>query len=281
MQTERTTWRTSKVPVKHGASFVDRLANNTDPDVALQIPVEKPRMSQFAFVNTSGPPIKDAKTKSFVKRHIKLNLDRIRRGQTPIKTPLKNQIAVQALSESVARTLASGVGVPTVDHWQGMGAIVLSDGYTESISRFSSRRTDPFIKYPVDLTHETGALLDHGQCVVIHVLFGIMLTLITVFDHSFDFMKPYREAFFPVGLLDPASFYQVLSNFTWLVRAIGPKRDDWLNKYVNEEIALNYSRAMRIVKARLSDPGAAASEGTIAAIVSMACYAVYLHNNPI
>ncbi|KAH8589053.1 hypothetical protein B0O99DRAFT_637941 [Bisporella sp. PMI_857] len=218
---------------------------------------ERSKTLAFTFVNTSGRPTKNAKTKTVIRRHVKLYLDRVKRGDPPPK----DQKAIQALTESIARTLASGVCANTGGYWQGIGNRWLGDGYTASLSRFGSSRTDPFIKYPVDLTPETGALLDH------------------IFDQSYDFMNPYREAFFPVGLLDPASFYQILSNLTWLVQAIAPERNFKPEKFENDGIALNYSRAIKMVKTRLSSPEAASSEGTIAAIISMACYAKITSDN--
>jgi hypothetical protein len=66
-------------------------------------------------------------------------------------------------------------------------------------------------------------------------------------------MKPYREVFFPMALRDPASFYQVLSNFTLLVRFLRPdtQRTRKPERYEDDEILLHHSQAIKLVRRKL------------------------------
>ena len=98
------------------------------------------------------------KTESLVKRHVMMDIGK--RGRKP--HPPKSQDLVQALSDSIARTRATALSHSEDNSDTNKELPIFEREYAPFISRFSSARLDPFIKYPVKLTRRTGALLNHS-----------------------------------------------------------------------------------------------------------------------
>lgn len=93
-----------------------------------------------------------------------------------------------------------------------------------------------------------------------------------VFDDTNVNVKPYRDAFFPIGLTDPAAFHQVLANLALYLRRVrnSPKSED----YETQEALVHQMKALQLVNKKIADPGESTSDGVIGAIISLACVTV-------
>jgi len=86
-------------------------------------------------------------------------------------------------------------------------------------------------------------------------------------------VKPYKRAFFPIGLTDAAAFHQVLANLAMQLnryRAPGQTVAD----YEQREVVTRHTAALHLIQKRMSNPNEATQDGTIATIVAMICYSV-------
>ena len=63
-----------------------------------------------------------------------------------------------------------------------------------SIDRVWTGRTDPFVKYPIEMNRHARQLMDD------------------VFDDRYGNTPPFRDAWMPIGMMGPAAFRQVLSS---------------------------------------------------------------------
>lgn len=86
-------------------------------------------------------------------------------------------------------------------------------------------------------------------------------------------IRPYKEAFFPVGLTDTAAFHQMLANLAVQLQ-VHRTEGYAITEYEMKEVIAHHTTALALIFKRLQDPAEATSEGTIATIIAMVCYAV-------
>jgi hypothetical protein len=86
------------------------------------------------------------------------------------------------------------------------------------IERLWVGRSDPFARYPIEMNLRAYELINHSQYPTCPWVPPVISTLAnrsphsTVFDDRNNKFKPFRDAWFPVGMMDPAAFHQVLAN---------------------------------------------------------------------
>ncbi|KAM3072513.1 hypothetical protein ACMFMG_009311 [Clarireedia jacksonii] len=112
-------------------------------------------------------------------------------------------------------------------------------------------RMNPFISYPVALEPDTLFLLDH------------------VYSWSDPHLIPIRDTWLPLGLTDPALFYEVLSQIAANVFML---RNGDENIGDDPQSIVLHSRAINSVRRRLLDPVEGISDGIIGAILAFACF---------
>jgi hypothetical protein len=86
-----------------------------------------------------------------------------------------------------------------------------------------------------------------------------------VFNEASSEIKPVRECFFPLGLVDPASFHQLLAVLALHLPFHRPKELNKSIEYETTEIMIHHGEAVKMVQTRLPDIQAATSDGTIGA----------------
>ncbi|KAH8593676.1 hypothetical protein B0O99DRAFT_208169 [Bisporella sp. PMI_857] len=119
------------------------------------------------------------------------------------------------------------------------------------VERLWTGRMDPFIRYPIKMNQRTLQLMDH------------------IFDDRYGNTPPFRNVWFPVGLIDAGGFHQLLSNASLnmaALRARGHEPETY-------ESLIHHHQAVAIVAQKLTDPILATSDGILGAIVGFACYA--------
>ena len=83
-------------------------------------------------------------------------------------------------------------------------------------------------------------------------------------------MPPFKDAWFPVGMMDPASFNQVLSNaalnIVFLKSMNNPPETFETMKY--------HAKALKLVNQRIANARTAVADGMIGAVTGFACYHV-------
>jgi len=93
---------------------------------------------------------------------------------------------------------------------------------------------------------------------------------VAVFDDRYGNTPPFRDSWIPVGMMDPASFNQVLSNAS-LNLAFLRETD---NPPETVESLKYHARAIQLVNERISKTKDSATDGTIGALVGFACHDV-------
>jgi Fungal specific transcription factor domain len=93
---------------------------------------------------------------------------------------------------------------------------------------------------------------------------------ILVFDDRYGNTPPFRDAWLPVGLIDAATFHQVLSNAALNLASLRA-RD---HTPETRESMLHHTKAVMLVKQNMSNKHTATSDSIIASITAFACYAV-------
>lgn len=105
-------------------------------------------------------------------------------------------------------------------------------------------------------------------------IFSIQITIfvnnILVFDDRYGNTPPYRDAWLPVGMIDAATFHQVLSNAALNLASLrardrAPETHDSM---------VHHTKAVTLVKQNMSNKRTATSDSVIASITAFACYAV-------
>jgi hypothetical protein len=81
---------------------------------------------------------------------------------------------------------------------------------------------------------------------------------------------PFRDACFPMAMLDSAAFHQVLSN-TILNRLSRRPEDNSPESY---ESVKHHALAIKLVNQRIADPSSSTTEGFVGAVMGFACYHV-------
>jgi hypothetical protein len=91
-----------------------------------------------------------------------------------------------------------------------------------------------------------------------------------VFDDQYSRFKPFREEWFPVGMMDPAAFHQVLANSALSLSHLhaGERPPE------SFESISHHSLAMKLVNSRMSDSTFVKSDGLIGAVFAFCCYYV-------
>ncbi|RDW61496.1 hypothetical protein BP5796_11388 [Coleophoma crateriformis] len=119
---------------------------------------------------------------------------------------------------------------------------------TASITWFGAARVDPFAAYPIQMDHQGHELIDHIWRVA-RVNF-----------------QPFRDFWFPLGLVDAAAMHQILSNTAMHLNALRGRSDD-------VRAALEYNTAaIKSVNRRLPDASQNTSDGILGAILGFMCH---------
>ncbi|KIM95836.1 hypothetical protein OIDMADRAFT_59618 [Oidiodendron maius Zn] len=124
------------------------------------------------------------------------------------------------------------------------------------IERLWTGRLDPFVRYPIKMDQHSLQLIDH------------------VFDDRYGNTPPYRDAWLPLGMTDAATFYQVLSNAALNLASLRAR-------YLAPETRvpmMYHTRAVMIVKQKISNKIYATSDSVIASITAFACYSHVIGN---
>lgn len=127
------------------------------------------------------------------------------------------------------------------------------------IERLWTGRMDPFIHYPIKMTHRTLQLMDH------------------VFDERYGNTPPFREAWLPVGMLHAASFHQVLSNAALNIAALRARKSIPEQK----ESMKHHTTALKLIAKDITDREQSIGDGVIGAIIGFACYSHVIGNQSI
>ncbi|KAF2804568.1 uncharacterized protein BDZ99DRAFT_575220 [Mytilinidion resinicola] len=106
-------------------------------------------------------------------------------------------------------------------------------------------RTNPFASYPIPMNSDTFFLIDYSPR-----------------------LRPFRDTWLPLGLSDPALFYEILSHISLDIAAVNPGYSDRGRSRALELHLL----ALRDVNRRLEDPCQGLSEGVIGAVLAFACF---------
>jgi hypothetical protein len=85
-------------------------------------------------------------------------------------------------------------------------------------------------------------------------------------------VKPFRDAFLPIGLIDAGAFHQILANTLLYLRRVRPLPE--AEKYEVQEAQFHQTKALSIVSRKISDPKESTSDGVIATILGLACCSV-------
>lgn len=264
-----------------------------------------PQPSSLAFVNFTGRPIRNVGIQREIRRHVMRDIGRGRRkvpaasssdSTTGLGIPYT---ASEPSSPNVKNEDEKQYGMPrSQEGRQNFGSgneVGVEDEAGLSISRFSAGRIDPFVPWPVELDARTQRLIDHRtyrDFSYLQICWACFLPAhnasrdyhiqcltswsstnhsCTVFTDQRVPIKFYRDAIFPLGLCGPASFFQVLANFSMYAQ-IQPRTafNRNLQKYEEWEGLYYQGKAMRIVKELLVIDSV--SDELVAAMLGLACY---------
>jgi hypothetical protein len=125
-----------------------------------------------------------------------------------------------------------------------------------AIDRVWTGRMDPFAKYPIEMNNRTRQLMDH------------------VFDDPYGNTPPFRDAWMPIGMMDPAAFHQVLSNAALNLASLRAGR----SVPENLESIRHHAKAVKLVTQRIANPKEAVADGLLGAVAGFSCYHV---NSPL
>jgi hypothetical protein len=117
---------------------------------SISIPRRK-KPATVSFVNVSGPPTKDGRNKARKLATIARKKDKREKLRVAERKALLEALSISAdnvVSKSIVRTPSDKRS---------------SSPELGPISRFGSSRSDPFIKYPLELSRRDRQLLDHGR----------------------------------------------------------------------------------------------------------------------
>lgn len=225
------------------SSSVSKLS--TDPEMTAM-----PRnngLSIVSFVNLTGAPTKDGRNKA-------RKLATIARKREKKKKEKLQKEEQSVILEALSSTVDEKPYEPTLPTRPKHLTTRFNLIEVERIPRFGGFRSDPFMQYPFELSHRERRLMDH----IFHIECGTI--------------RPYKDAFLPVGLTDKAAFHQILANLA--VQLDGHRfHGQDVAEYEKAEVLAHHTTAMAMVQKRLQDPRQATSDGTIATVIAMACYA--------
>ena len=91
-----------------------------------------------------------------------------------------------------------------------------------------------------------------------------------MFDDRYGNTPPFRDAWLPVGMMDPAAFHQVLSNAAMNLASLRASG----NVPETLESLRHHARAVQLVNTRISNRSFATTDGLIGAVIGFACYSV-------
>ncbi|KAL3425983.1 hypothetical protein PVAG01_02774 [Phlyctema vagabunda] len=237
----------------------------------------------IAFINQTGSPSKNKSrsTQQQIRKHVMKDIGKARRKpgrpfkQSPFHFTLEVPETLEAPDRNHSPNQTAGLATSTQDsvansentasrpdHLSGYTPHNPSSkspipykkdqqhDFVPAVHRFWGGRMDPFIQYPIEMTHDTFRLIDH------------------VFDDRYGNTPPFRDAWFPVGLRDPACFHQVLSNAALNIASLRK------NTRAPEsfESIVHHTKAVSLVKDRLDDPSKLITDELISSIVGFACY---------
>jgi hypothetical protein len=128
---------------------------------------------------------------------------------------------------------------------------------------------DTLLKWTTELVSSSTMV-----CFYLRILPCRNTNLNSVFDGRYGNTPPFRDAWFPVGMMDPASFNQVLSNAAFNIVFLKS-----LNNPPETVEAMKYhAKALSPVNQRIANAKIAASDGMIGAVIGFACYDVSLNS---
>ncbi|KAH6715234.1 hypothetical protein BKA61DRAFT_574702 [Leptodontidium sp. MPI-SDFR-AT-0119] len=122
-----------------------------------------------------------------------------------------------------------------------------------SMPGLGAGRSDPFIKFPTELNSRSREL-----CLV--------------FDERSGRASPLAVAWFQIGMLDAASFHQLLSGAATYFNNL--RHGD--GGQANGESLAHHAYSLQLVNNQMRKPGTATTDGVISSVVGFACYYVPL-----
>jgi hypothetical protein len=227
----------------------------------------------LVFITQTGPA-KSKKLQTQIRKHVMKDIGKSRRkaGHREKVTPFQFSLEVPNEFETLKTTRliepndsgesalqleephrSSSVDTTPPDNQLGQMIPASEPSFPlPEIDRIWTGRTDPFIKYPIEMSHRTRQLVDH------------------VFDDRYGNTPAFRDAWMPVGILDPATFHQVLSNAALNLASLRAKR--WVPETL--ESMRYHAKAVRSINRRIGNRRDALSDGLLGAVIGFACYYV-------
>ena len=106
--------------------------------------------------------------------------------------------------------------------------------------------------------------------VYLYIFIEDLTPLIIAFDDRYVNIGPFREACFPMAMLDPAAFHQVLSNA--ILNRVSRRPEN--NNSESYEAVKHHALAVKLVNQRITDVASSTTEGFVGAVMGFACYHV-------
>ncbi|KAG4431587.1 hypothetical protein IFR05_012927 [Cadophora sp. M221] len=119
-----------------------------------------------------------------------------------------------------------------------------------SISRLGAGRSDPFVKFPIELNSRSRELVE------------------LIFDERSGRASPLTVAWFQIGMLDAASFHQLLSGAATYFNNL--RHGD--GGQANGESLAHHAYSLQLINSQMRKPGTATTDGVISSVVGFACY---------
>ncbi|RDW74202.1 hypothetical protein BP5796_07644 [Coleophoma crateriformis] len=239
------------------------------------------------FITQTGNAPNDEATQTRIRKHVMRDVGRLTRKDGSIRSLQWELIVPEILEHEPQSGLyepadpTPAVGFSTaspISRDNALGRLFPShvnnsqrEQRVSIVDRLGAGRLDPFIKYPIEMTNQTYQLVDdffddrHGNLAPFRDTYVRPALAYVKVSNS---LLPAMGTWFPVGLNDAAAFYQVLSNAALNVNNVRH------NTTGAESVhSLKYhTKALILVRKRISDLGEATSDGLISTICGFACY---------
>ncbi|RDW89227.1 hypothetical protein BP6252_01259 [Coleophoma cylindrospora] len=207
------------------------------------------------FVTQVGEPNRDPATRRLVKRFVMQQIGRNKRK----KGLQRRQSALQCILDAPLSLLMPNSAGPISAH-SHMPLLSPEESNHEFdpqsyddiriTDKLGGGRFDPFVKFPIDMNSHARELID------------------TMFDTHSGSATALRESWFAIGIIDVASFHQLLAGAASYYRFLRTG-----NAEVESQDAIaHHANSLSLVNDRITHDHAVTSDGTIGAIIGFACY---------
>ncbi|TAQ91467.1 hypothetical protein B7494_g162 [Chlorociboria aeruginascens] len=219
--------------------------------------VEQQPFSSLAFIPQSGTG-KDKSSLTQIKKHVMKDIGKARRKNVRkklIEIPLEIPETIEDFnSTSSVEDLQLDYGLST----HIPGDVALREAPTDNRSSFEK----PPSPSTAMVSAVRGSPWQEGFNTQIERLW------VGLFDDRYNNTPPFRHAWLPLGLMDAASFHQVLSNAA--LDLMGLRKNSKIPETI--ESITHHSLAVKMVAQRVSSLNKATIDGVIAAISGICCY---------